>query len=151
MFTVTFLLRAAIFQGGYGATSSSPDKGKIMPGDCKKEMFAEVRKEVNFVKVGGGRCHFDMMLEENFFLIEKLKGIIKRMFGDKIKILVLFYFIHRWRSLAFTNTFLTSTKEFLNVVCMTRTLIKFYNEKIRDFLIFTINFLELSNFHLIIF
>lgn len=92
---MTFLLRAAIFQGKCGATSSSPGKGKIMPGDSRKEMFAEVGKEENFVKVGGGRCHFDVMLEENFFLIKKLKDIIKRMFGDKIKILVLFYFIHR--------------------------------------------------------
>lgn len=59
MFYVTFLLRAAIFQGRCGATSSLPDKGKIMPGDCRKEMFAEVAKEANFVKVRGGRCHFD--------------------------------------------------------------------------------------------
>ena len=61
----------------------------------EKECLLE-RKEVNFGKVSVGRCYLVMMLEGNFVLIKKLfKGIIKGIFGDKNKISVLFYFIHR--------------------------------------------------------
>lgn len=38
---------------------------------------------MNFGKAGGKRSYLNMVLEENFLLIVKLKGSVKRMFGDK--------------------------------------------------------------------
>lgn len=97
-----------------------------MPGDSGEGKLAG--GEANLGKGSLTKCYLVMMLEEGFVLIKKLRSIIKGMFGDKNKTSSLFYFMHRCRAPAFTDIFLTSTKEFLHVVRTPGSLITCSNE-----------------------
>lgn len=63
--------------------------------DCGRGTFVGGEVSESVGEVGVARCYLVVVLEENFVLIKKFGGIIKGIFEDKNKILVLFYFIYR--------------------------------------------------------